>query len=69
LPACDTGYPFRLLWLPLGCLLFMGGFLAAIFLKKFNASPAYPIRDPRLHEAMGLREYEVTGAANSGGAR
>jgi hypothetical protein len=53
----------------LGCLLFMGGFLAAIFLKKFNASPAYPIRDPRLHEAMGLREYEVTGAANSGGAR
>jgi hypothetical protein len=30
-------YPLQWLWLPLGTLLFMGGFLAAIFLKKFNA--------------------------------
>ena len=65
----DHGYPLRLLWLPLGCLLFMGGFLAAVFLKKFNASPAYPLRDPRLHEAMGIREYELNDATNPGGAR
>jgi hypothetical protein len=65
------GFPLPLLWLPLGCLMFMGGFLAAIFLKKFNAHPPYPQRDPRLLEAMGvnanvLRDLTEAGA---GGAR
>ena len=56
LPAANqNGYPFR--WLPvqLGCMMFMGGFLAWAFLKKFRSHPPYPQRDPRLHEAMGLR--------------
>jgi len=48
------GYPLRWIWLPLGCLLFMGGFLATIFLKKFQAHAPYPQRDPRLLEAMGV---------------
>ena len=48
------GYPFNWIWLQLGCLLFMGGFLGWVFLKKFNAHPPYPQRDPRLLEAMGV---------------
>jgi hypothetical protein len=55
-----NNYPLRWVWLPLGCLMFMGGFLAAIFLKKFNAHPPYPQRDPRLLEAMGLSQNEVS---------
>jgi hypothetical protein len=53
------GYPLKWIWLPLGCLMFMGGLLATIFLKKFNAHPPYPQRDPRLLEAMGVSQNEV----------
>ena len=48
------GYHFKWIWLPLGTLMFVGGFLASVFLKKFNANPPYPQRDPRLLEAMGV---------------
>jgi hypothetical protein len=48
------GYPFHWLWLQFGCVAFMGGLLAAVFLKNFNAHAPFPKRDPRLHEAMGL---------------
>jgi hypothetical protein len=67
----DYGFPLHLLWLPLGCLLFMGGFLAAAFLKNFNAHPPYPQRDPRLLEAMGVNAHVVNdlAEANPGGAR
>ena len=66
-----NGYPLRWIWLPLGCLMFMGGFLATIFLKKFNAHPPYPQRDPRLLEAMGVSQNTVRNLteANTGGAR
>ena len=65
------GYPLRWIWLPLGTLLFMGGFLSAIFLKKFAAHPPYPIRDPRLLEAMGVNVNTINDlvAAKAGGAR
>jgi len=65
------GYPLQWLWLPLGCLLFMGGFLAKIFLCKFNAHPPYPSRDPRLLEAMGVSQNIVRdlAAASPGGVR
>jgi hypothetical protein len=51
--------------------MFMGGFLATIFLKKFNAHPPYPQRDPRLLEAMGVSQNAVSELvdANVGGAR
>ncbi len=52
--ANNEGYPFRWIWLELGCLMFMGGFLGWAFLKNFNAHAPYPKRDPRLHEAMGI---------------
>ena len=65
------GYPLQWIWLPLGCLMFMGGLLATIFLKKFNAHPPYPQRDPRLLEAMGVSQNTVRDltAANAGGAQ
>jgi hypothetical protein len=48
------GFPLRWVWLPLGCMAFMGGLLAQVFLKKFAAAPPFPRKDPRLVEAMGL---------------
>ena len=48
------GYPFRWLWLPLGCMAFMGGFLGWVFVNKFKSHPPYPQKDPRLLEAMGI---------------
>lgn len=55
----NGGYPLRWFWLPLGTLAFMGGFLAHVFLKKFNSHPPYPQRDPRLLEAMGVNAHIV----------
>jgi hypothetical protein len=40
-------------WITLCCMAFMGGVLAMVFLKFFNAHPHYPIRDPRLAESLG----------------
>ncbi len=72
LPAAHhDGYPLKWIWLPLGCLMFMGGFLAKIFLNKFNANPPYPQRDPRLLEAMGVSANVVydLGETSPGGAK
>jgi hypothetical protein len=54
LPENQSGYPFKWLWLQLGCFIFMAGFLARVFLKKFLSHPPYPQRDPRVLEAMGI---------------
>ncbi len=45
---------FVLHWLDLGCWAFMTGLVATVFLKKFAAHPPYPLKDPRLSEALGL---------------
>ena len=67
----NDGYPLKWIWLPFGTLLFMGGFLAKIFLCKFNSHPPYPQRDPRLLEAMGVSQNIVRdlAAAKAGGAK
>ena len=52
------GYPFKWLWLQLGCLAFMGGLLSRVFVKNVNAHAPFPIRDPRRLEAMGIK-YET----------
>ena len=44
----------RWVWLDAGCLALMGGVLAKAFLRDLNRYPAYPVKDPRLAEAMGL---------------
>jgi len=59
------GFPFRWIWLPLGCMALMGGFLADRFLKKFASTAPYPFKDPRLIEAMGL--YHPVATQISGG--
>lgn len=59
------GFPFHIIWLPLGCMAFMGGLLAKVFLKKFASVPPFPIKDPRLVEAMGL--YHPVPTQISGG--
>jgi len=48
------GYPFQWAWLDLACAALMGGLLAKAFLKDFAAHPPFPLKDPRLHEAMGI---------------
>jgi hypothetical protein len=65
------GYHVKWLWLPIGILMLMGGFLAKVFLKKFNAHSPYPQRDPHVLEAMGVSQNVVRDlvAANSGGAK
>ena len=67
----NDGYHLKWFWLPLGCLMLMGGLLAKVFLGKFNSNPPYPQRDPRLLEAMGVSQNVVRdlAAANSGGAK
>jgi hypothetical protein len=61
----ENGFPFRWLWLPIGCFAFMGGVLSLVFLKKYAAHPPYPLKDPRLIEAMG--HYHPVPTQLSGG--
>ena len=48
------GFPLQWIWLYAGCLAFMGGFLSWRFLKEYASHPPFPIKDPRLVEAMGF---------------
>src|SRR5207244_4290997 len=48
------GYPWKWAWLDFGCLAFIGGWLIKAFLKKYASCAPYPVKDPRLIEAMGL---------------
>lgn len=45
---------FHLSWMDIGSWLFMAGLLTLVFLKKYASTPPYPIKDPRLVEAMGF---------------
>ena len=66
------GYHLKWIWLPLGTLMFVGGFLGNVFVKKFIANPPYPKRDPRLLEAMGVNHHivnDLTPAPNTGGSQ
>jgi hypothetical protein len=63
--AHPEGFPLRWVWLDIGCLAFMGGLLGKLFLTKFAAAPPYPIKDPRLIEAMGF--YHPVPTQISGG--
>jgi hypothetical protein len=51
--AHPDGFPVRWLWLDLACIAFIGGILVRLFLREFFRHPAYPIKDPRLAEALG----------------
>jgi hypothetical protein len=59
------GYPWQWIWLDLGCIALMVGILAKAFLARFASSPPYPLKDPRLVEAMG--HYHPVPTQLSGG--
>jgi hypothetical protein len=59
------GYPWQWIWLDFGCIAFMVGILTKIFLAKFAAAAPYPLKDPRLIEAMG--HYHPVPTQLSGG--
>ena len=59
------GYPWQWLWLYVGCWAFMGGLLSWRFLKEYASHPPFPMKDPRLIEAMGF--YHPVPTQISGG--
>jgi hypothetical protein len=59
------GYPWQWIWLDLGCIALMLGVLTKIFLVKFASAAPYPLKDPRLVEAMG--HYHPVPTQLSGG--
>jgi hypothetical protein len=60
-----NGFPWQWLWLHAGCAAFMGGVLSMVFLKQYASHPPFPIKDPRLIEAMGF--YHPVPTQISGG--
>jgi hypothetical protein len=52
--AHPEGFPWQWIWLSFGCWAFMGGLLSMLFLREQAKHPPYPIKDPRLIEAMGF---------------
>jgi hypothetical protein len=59
------GFPWAFIWLQFGCWAFMAGLLAMVFLREYAKHPPYPIKDPRLIEAMGF--YHPVPTQISGG--
>lgn len=60
-----NGWPWQWAWLHVGCWAFMAGFLAKVFLVQYAKHPPFPVKDPRLIEAMGL--YHPVPTQISGG--
>lgn len=48
------GFPVRWMWLDLACIAFIAGWLVKAWLKNYASAAPFPIKDPRLIEAMGL---------------
>jgi hypothetical protein len=64
-PHFKDGFPFGWAFIALGLVAFMVGILTLLFLSKFRSAPPFPIKDPRLVEAMGL--YHPVPTQLSGG--
>lgn len=60
-----NGFPWQWLWLHFGCWAFMVGVVSKVFLWQYAKHPPYPIKDPRLIEAMGM--YHPVPTQISGG--
>lgn len=53
LPAASPeGFPLGSAWMDLSCLALVGGCLLRVFLRDFCRHPVFPLRDPRLNEAL-----------------
>jgi hypothetical protein len=59
MPAVAHPRGFAFNHVDLGCLAFLAGVLMLRWIKEFNAHPAFPLKDPRLHEALGITPPEV----------
>lgn len=60
-----NGWPIAWMWIDIGCWAFIAGTVAIIFLRKYAGHPPYPLKDPRLIEAMGY--YHPVPTQISGG--
>lgn len=49
---------FKLTIGDIGCWLFIGGVMATAWLKALAKYPAYPVKDPRLGEALGIHFHD-----------
>jgi hypothetical protein len=56
---------FVLHWMDIGCWALFAGIFAIAFLREYRAHPPYPLKDPRLIEAMGY--YHPVPTQISGG--
>jgi hypothetical protein len=63
-----NGFALRWMWLDAGCVALMAGVLIKAFVRDLRRFPPYPLKDPRLAEAMGLYP-EAPAAQEEGGAR
>jgi hypothetical protein len=45
---------FQLHFLDIACMMFFAGVLSLVFIKYYKSHPPYPIKDPRLGEALGV---------------
>jgi hypothetical protein len=59
------GFALRWIWVDLGCWAFMAGVMSWGFLSHYSKHPPYPLKDPRLLEAMGY--YHPVPTQISGG--
>jgi hypothetical protein len=60
-----NGPPIGWILVTMGCWAFMAGIMSKAFLSEYAAHPPYPIKDPRLIEAMGF--YHPVPTQISGG--
>jgi hypothetical protein len=63
-----NGFALRWIWLDAGCVALMAGVLIKAFVRDLRRFPPYPLKDPRLAEAMGIYP-EAPAAQEEGGAR
>ncbi len=62
-PLHVEGFPWR--WTDLACFALIGGTLSFLFLRSLAAHPVYPLRDPRLKEALTIHEVPPPAIAES----
>jgi hypothetical protein len=61
---------FKLHWMDLACMMFIGGLLTKLFVKQLNSAPIVPQKDPRFAESQDIYVEPVSMAgakAKTGG--
>jgi len=56
---------FELTITDLGCWLFIGGVVAIAWLRSLASHPVYPLKDPRLGEALGIHFHDEGDAGHA----